>query len=270
MPDIEKLKQIAKEIRREICKMTTAAGSGHPGGSLSATDVVVALYFYKLKHNPKNPEWPERDRFVLSKGHCSPLLYAVLAKAGYFPQEELKTFRKIGSKLQGHPNRLDLSGVEASTGTLGQGLSIGNGIAFAGRLDGRDYKVYVLMGDGELQEGMVWEAAMTAGHYKLENVIAIVDYNHLQIDGTVEKVKDVAPLKEKFKAFNWKVIEVDGHNFEAIIRALDNASESRGKPTVIIAKTTKGKGVSFMENACDFHGKALTEEELAKALGELK
>lgn len=259
-------------VKAEILKMTTLAGSGHPGGSMSAADIVVALYCKVMRHDAKNPKLPDRDRFVLSKGHCAPLLYAMLAECGYFPKGELANLRKVGAMLQGHPASGTTPGVEISTGSLGQGLSVANGIALAGKLDRKDYRVYCLLGDGELQEGQIWEAAMTAGHYKLGNVIAIVDYNNLQIDGNVSQIKEVQPIDAKFKAFGWNVIKINGHDFQEIINALEKAKKSKGKgkPTVIIANTVKGKGVSFMENVCDFHGKALTDEELKKALQELK
>jgi len=264
---MKELEKKAKEIRKDILTMTTLAGSGHPGGSLSATDIVVALYFHKMRHDPKNPDGPDRDRFVLSKGHAAPLLYACLARSGYFPVEELKTLRRINSRLQGHPCRTELPGIEVSSGSLGQGLSVANGIALAGKIDKKDYKIYVLLGDGEVQEGQVWEAAMTAAHYKLDNVTAIVDCNNLQIDGNVSDVKGIQPIADKWKAFGWNVIEINGHNFDEIAKALD--SESRGKPKAIIANTIKGKAVSFMEGKCQYHGKTLSQDECDKALKEL-
>jgi len=267
---IEKLQKIAKQLRRDILEMITEAGSGHPGGSLSAIDLIVALYFHKMRHNPKKPDWPDRDRFILSKGHCCPALYAVLARAGYFPVDKLKTLRKLGSMLQGHPDMKITPGIEMSTGSLGQGLSVANGIALAGRLDRKDYKVYCMIGCGESQEGQVWEAAMSAAHYKLDNLVGIQDYNKLQIDGFNECVKCIDPITEKWRAFGWHVIEIDGHNFDEIIAALDEAGKIKGKPTMIVANTIKGIGVSFMEDKAEWHGKALDKEQLKKALEELK
>ena len=263
------LKNKAKQIRRDILEMTTEAGSGHPGGSMSATDIIVTLFFHKMRHNPKKPDWADRDRFVVSKGHACPALYACLARSGYFPVSILKTLRKLGSCLQGHPERHKCKGIEASTGPLGQGLSFANGIALAGKLDKRDYKVYVMLGDGEVQEGNIWEAAMSAAHYKLDNVCAILDHNRLQIDGFLEDVMNIEPIADKFKAFGWHVIEIDGHNFEEIINALNEADNVKGKPIMIVANTIKSKGISFMENKVEWHGKALSKEELPKALAEL-
>ena len=267
--EIEKLKKIALQVRKDILEMTTAAGSGHPGGSLSATDIMVALYFHKMKYNPKNPSWEDRDRFVLSKGHACPALYSCLARSGYFPITKLKTLRKLGSCLQGHPERDRCKGIEASTGPLGQGLSFANGIALAGKLDNKSYKVYVMMGDGECDEGNIWEAAMAAAHYRLDNLVAIVDHNGLQIDGPTREVMNIEPIDEKFKAFGWNVIEIDGHNFEEIIRALNEADNLKGKPTVIIADTIKGKGICYMENKVEWHGKSCTSDELKQCLKEL-
>lgn len=264
-----KLEAKAREIRRYIILMTAAAGSGHPGGSLSATDIVTALYFEVLKIDPKRPDDPNRDRFVLSKGHAAPLLYAALAERGFFPPPELMTLRKLGSRLQGHPDMRKLPGVEMSTGSLGQGLSAANGMALAARLDGRDYRVYVLLGDGETQEGQIWEAAMSAAHYKLDNLTAFLDYNGLQIDGTVEEVMSLGRVGDKWKAFGWHVIEIDGHDFTAILDAVAEAKETKGKPTMIIAHTVKGKGVSFMENQVDWHGTAPKAEQASQALEEL-
>ena len=260
--NIDELKKKAKQARKDILEMTCEAGSGHPGGSLSATDIIVTLYFHKMRHNPRKPDWPDRDRFVLSKGHACPALYSVLARAGYFPVSKLKTLRKLGSILQGHPERDRCPGIEASTGPLGQGLSFANGIALAGKLDKKNYRVYVLLGDGECQEGQVWEAAMTSSHYKLDNLTAIIDSNKLQIDGQVSKVKNIQPIKEKFNAFGWNTIEIDGHNYKEIIKALD--STSKGKPTAIIANTVKGKGVHCMENKAEWHGKACSQEQKKK------
>lgn len=261
----------ATRIRRHIISMVTEAASGHPGGSLSAAEIVTALYFQIMKVDTARPRWAERDLFVLSKGHGSPVLYAALAERGFFAPEELLTFRKIGSRLQGHPDRKLTPGVDMTTGSLGQGLSAANGMALAAKLDGQDQRwVYVLLGDGELQEGQVWEAAMTAAHYNLDNVIAFVDYNGLQIDGDVHEVMDIGPLKEKFAAFNWQVQEIDGHDFGQIFAAVDNAKAARGKPSLIIARTIKGKGVSFMENQAGWHGSAPSREQAAQALSELE
>lgn len=267
---IKELENKAKIIRRHIIKMLVIAGSGHPGGSLSATDILTCLYFSKLRHNPEDPKWQDRDRFIMSKGHCCPLLYACLAESGYFPIEELWTLRKIGSRLQGHPDMVKTPGVEMSTGSLGQGLAVGNGMALAARLDKKDYRVYVLLGDGEIQEGEVWEAAMASAHYKLDNVCAILDHNGLQIDGPNKEVMNPEPILEKWKAFGWNVISIDGHNIREILNALDAAEKMKEKPTIIIARTIKGKGVSFMEDVVDFHGKAPTSEEGERALKELE
>lgn len=270
-PDIAKLKRIAREVRVDILKMLAEAGSGHPGGSLSSVEIFTALYFYKLRHNPKDPYWQGRDRFLLSKGHVCPALYATLAHAGYFPKEELLTLRKLGSRLQGHPQKDSPPGVEISSGSLGQGLSIANGMALAMRLDKKKSRIYCLMGDGETHEGQVWEAAMSASHYKLDNVCAIVDYNKICIDGRVEDIKALEPCREKWQSFGFNVIEVkDGNDVAQVVDALDKAEAVRGRPSVIIAHTIKGKGVSFMENTCEWHGVAPTKEQLKKALEELE
>jgi len=266
---IQTLEAKAKLVRREIIKMIYQAGSGHPGGSLSAADLVTVLFFHVLRHDPHRPLWPDRDRFILSKGHCAPLLYAVLAESGYFPKEELKTLRKIGSRLQGHPDMRKTPGVEVSTGSLGQGLSVANGIALGGKIDRKDYTVYVLLGDGEINEGQIWEAAMLASHYKLDNVIAVLDYNGLQVDGPTCRIMGLEPLSDKWKAFGWSVMEINGHNISEIIEALKKVRKSKGKPTIIIAHTVKGKGISFMENEVDWHGKAPNEEEFNQAMREL-
>lgn len=264
------LKSKANKIRKDIVRMITEAKSGHPGGSLSAVDVVTALYFKVMRHNPKDPRWKDRDRFILSKGHAAPLLYAVLAESGYFEVKELLTLRKLGSRLQGHPDMKRLPGVEISTGSLGHGLSVGNGMAIAGKLNKKGYRVYVLLGDGECQEGQVWEAAMTASHYKLDNVTAILDYNGLQIDGPVKDVMNINPISNKWRAFGWYVIEINGHDFKEIFYSFEKVKKLKGKPGIIIAHTTKGKGVSFMENVVDFHGKAPTKEQTVQALKELE
>jgi transketolase len=262
------LERRSKTVRKHILEMTTRACSGHPGGSMSALDLIVTLYFYKMSHDPKNPLWADRDRFILSKGHASPALYSVLSEAGYFPLEELSGFRHAESFLEGHPCT-SIPGVDASTGSLGQGLSIGCGLALSARLDGKDWRVYVLIGDGESQEGQIWEAAMAASHYGLDNLCVIVDRNSLQIDGSTEEVMGVEPVADKWASFGFNVLKIDGHDFRDIMSALDNAQKLKGSPTAIIASTTKGKGVSFMENVCEFHGKPLTRDQLCEALKEL-
>lgn len=263
------LKTIANEMRIDIIKMLTESKSGHPGGSLSACEILTALYFKEMNIDPKNPKWEDRDRFILSKGHGAPVLYAALARKGYFPREELMNLRKINSMLQGHPDMKGTPGVDMSTGSLGQGTAAANGMAVAGKLDNKDYRVYALIGDGECQEGIVWEAAMFAAHHKLDNLIVFLDHNGLQIDGRNEEVMNIEPIDEKFKAFGWNVITIDGHDFEEIFEALEEAKKTTGKPTMIIANTIKGKGVSFMENQVGWHGKAPNSEESAKALSEL-
>ncbi|MFH1737192.1 MAG: transketolase [Actinomycetota bacterium] len=263
------LDERAMTLRRHCLEMIGRAKSGHPGGSLSAADVVAVLYFHHLKHDPKNPKKPDRDRFVLSKGHAAPVLYAALAEAGYFPVADLKTLRQLKSNLEGHPDMNRVPGVEITSGSLGQGLSAGNGMALAGRIDGLPYNVYVLLGDGEVQEGMVWEAAMFGAHHNLDRVTAIIDYNNLQIDGFVSDILEVQPLAAKWEAFGWRVFEVDGHDTLAIADALNQADAVTGQPSVIIARTIKCKGVSFMENKVDFHGKAPNEDELERGLEEL-
>ncbi len=266
---IKDLERKAKKVRCLIVSMIANAGSGHPGGSLSSSDLVVALFFARLKHDPKNPKWPERDRFHLSKGHCCPLLYAVLAEDGYFKVDELLTLRKLGSILQGHPDRRT-PGIEAASGSLGQGLSVSLGMALAGKIDKIPYRVYCLMGDGETQEGNIWEAAMAASHYKCDNICAMLDYNGFQIDGKTKDVMNIDPVADKWRAFGWHTIEIDGHDMRQILAAYDEADSVKGKPTIIIANTIKGKGVSLMENVCDFHGRAPNAEETKKALEELK
>ncbi|MCL4458683.1 MAG: transketolase [Chloroflexi bacterium] len=266
---VEQLREKAREIRCDIIRMLAEAGSGHPGGSLSAADFATALYFSELRHDPQNPFWEDRDRVVFSKGHIAPLLYTELAHSGYFPCEELMTLRKLHSRLQGHPHSLKLPGVEVSTGSLGQGLSAAVGMALGLRLDGKSCRVYCIVGDGETQEGSIWEAAMSAGHYKLDNLCGILDYNKLQIDGWVEQVMGIEPVVDKWRAFRWHVIEIDGHDMEAILAAFQEARETKGKPSLILAHTVKGKGVSFMENVAGWHGKAPTREEAVKALEDL-
>lgn len=267
---IKELEEKARVIRRHIVEMIGRADSGHPGGSLSATDIVTSLYFYKMKIDPKKPELEDRDKFVLSKGHAAPVLYAVLAESGYFPVAYLKTLRQIGSSLQGHPDMLSLPGIEMTSGSLGQGLSVAVGMALANRMDKKDSKVYCLIGDGESQEGQIWEAAMAAGHHKLDNLIVMLDHNKLQIDGKVEDIKGIEPISDKWKAFRFNVIDnVDGHSIKDVCAALDKAAAHKGKPTAIIFETTKGKGVSFMEGVVGFHGRPPTKPELEKALQEL-
>jgi len=269
-PDVKKLEKIAKEIRIEILKMLTSAGSGHTGGSLSMVELVVGLYFYKFRCDPEKPLCNTRDVFILSKGHGCPALYAVLAHMNFFDKKELCTLRKSGARLQGHPQR-GLPGIEVSSGSLGQGLSIANGFALAARLNKDNNKrIYCLMGDGELDEGQIWEAMLTSAHYKLDNVCGIVDYNKFQIDGKTEEVKALEPLKEKWQAFGWEVLEIDGHNLKQVMDAYDKAEAVKGRPTVILAHTVKGKGVSFFENQNQYHGVAPTKEELERALKELK
>lgn len=267
--DVAELREIARRIRKDIIIMLTEAGSGHPGGSLSAADILTVLYFKEMNINPENPDDPDRDRFVLSKGHAAPLLYSTLAERGYFNKEELMKLRKLGSILQGHPNMNYVPGVDMSTGSLGQGISTAVGMALAGKLDKKDYRVFALLGDGELEEGQVWESAMSAAHYKLDNLTAFVDYNGLQIDGKIEDVMSPAPIDKKFEAFGWHVINIDGHNYEEIISAVEEARNTKGKPTVIVAKTVKGKGVSFMENEASWHGSVPNKEQCEKALAEL-
>ena len=269
MAQVEMLKEKATEIRKSIVTMINKANSGHPGGSLSIADILSVLYFHEMKINPENPKDLNRDRFVLSKGHASPAIYATLAERGYFSKDLLPTFRKYGSILQGHPDMKKVPGVDMSTGSLGQGLSVANGMAQSAKISNQDYRTYVIMGDGEVQEGQVWEAAMTSAHYKLDNVCAILDSNNLQIDGNVDKVMGVEPLDKKWEAFGWNVIKVDGHDYESIIEGLNKAKECKGKPSILIAKTVKGKGVSFMENNGGWHGVAPTAEETEKALAEL-
>jgi len=266
---IKKLESTAREVRRLIIKMLAKAESGHPGGSLSAADIMTCLYFEVLRHDPKKPQWPDRDRFHLSKGHCCPVWYAVLAKNGYFPIEKLWTLRQLGSMLQGHPDRRT-PGVDVASGSLGQGLSVALGMALAGKMDKKDYRVYCLLGDGEIQEGNIWEAAMAASHFKCDNLCAILDYNRYQIDGRVDDIMNLEPIQAKWQAFGWYTIEIDGHNIAQILSAFEEAKTIKEKPSIIIAHTIKGKGVSFMENVVDFHGRPPTKEEETRALEELK
>ncbi|MBP6125286.1 MAG: transketolase [Leptotrichiaceae bacterium] len=268
--EIKELQVIAKELRKNIVEMIYRAKSGHPGGSLSIADILSVLYWKEMNVDPINPKSENRDRLVLSKGHAAPALYAALIEKGYVSKDLIPTLRKWHSPLQGHPDMKKLNGVEMSTGSLGQGLSVGNGMALSSKIFKNDYRVYVILGDGELQEGQVWEAAMTAAHYKLDNLVAIIDYNNLQIDGKVSDVMGVLPITDKFKSFNWNVIEIDGHSYEEIIEALNEARNLKGKPTAIIANTIKGKGISFMENNGAFHGAAPNDEQYKQAMEELK
>ena len=264
------LEKMANEIRKDIVTAVHSAKSGHPGGSLSSADIFTYLYFEEMNVDPANPKWEDRDRFVLSKGHVAPGLYSTLAEKGYFPKEDLKTLRHTGSYLQGHPDMKHIPGVDMSSGSLGQGVSVAVGMAAAGKYDKKDYRVYTLTGDGEIQEGQIWEAAMWAGHRKLDNLVVIVDNNNLQIDGSVEDVCSPYPIDKKFEAFNFHVINIDGNDFDQIRAAFKEARETKGMPTAIIAKTVKGKGVSFMENAAGWHGKAPNDEEYAIAMEDLR
>ncbi|MFN3323465.1 MAG: transketolase [Bryobacteraceae bacterium] len=267
--DVAELQAVAKKIRRHIIEMTGAAKSGHPGGSLSAVEIVVTMYYDVLRHDPSNPSWPDRDRFILSKGHAAPVLYAALADQGYTPVDQLNTLRQLGSIYQGHPDVRFIPALDASTGSLGQGLSVAVGMGLAARLDGRPSRVYVVLGDGEVQEGQIWEAAMFAPYHKVDNVVAIVDYNKIQLDGFVKEIMDLEPLADKWRAFGWHVIELDGHDIPALQAAFSEAAATKGKPTVLIAHTVKGKGVSFMENVPKYHGVAPTAAEVEAALKEL-
>ena len=263
------LKIIANKIRKDALTAVYSAASGHPGGSLSMADVLSVLYFEVMNVDPKNSKDPDRDRFVLSKGHCAPALYGALAERGFFPVEDVKTFRQAGSYLQGHPDMKGVPGVDMFTSSLGQGICAANGMALAAKIDNKDYRVYTVLGDGELEEGQVWEAAMYAPHYKLDNVTAFIDYNGLQIDGDISKVMSPLPIDKKFEAFNWNVITTDAHDMEKLYDAICQAKATKGKPTVIIMKSTKGKGVSFMENEASWHGSAPNEEQYKQAIAEL-
>jgi transketolase len=269
LPTVE-LKEMAKKLRRHVITMTATAGSGHPGGSLSAADIITALYFKVLRHKPKNPQWLDRDRFILSKGHAAPILYAALAETGYFPVAELATLRKLDSRLQGHTDSKFTPGVEMSAGSLGMGLSFSIGIALAARLDAKTYRTYVLLSDGECEEGQTWEAALSAAHFKLDNLTAIVDYNGIQLSGRTRDIMNLEPFTQKWQAFGWHTTDIDGHDFDQILSACQGAEKIKDKPTVIVARTIKGKGVSFMENNVAFHGKAPTREEAKRALKELE
>ncbi len=266
---VQRLNNITNSIKYEIINMIYLAKSGHPGGSLSAASIISVLYFHVMRIDPKFPQWGDRDRFVLSKGHACPVLYAALALRGFFPKEDLSTLRQLNSSLQGHPDMRKTRGVDMTTGSLGQGLSVGIGMALGAKLDNKDYRVYVMLGDGELDEGQVWEAAMFAAKYKLNNILVIIDCNKLQIDGTTEKVMPLEPLVDKWKAFRWNVVEVNGHNVDEILTAMKKFKLTRNMPTVIIAHTVKGKGVSFMENNPDWHGRVLNKQEYEQAIKEI-
>ncbi len=266
---IEELRAITKTIRRNIITMIAEAKSGHPGGSLSAVEILVTLYYDVMNHDPSNPAWEDRDRFIMSKGHAAPVLYATFAELGYTPADQLNTLRKMGSIYQGHPDRRYIPALEASTGSLGQGISIGLGMALAARLDGKQYRTYVLLGDGEIQEGQIWEAAMFAAYHKVDNLVAIVDYNKAQLDGFVKDIMDLEPLAEKWKGFGWHVVNLDGHDIPSLQAGFAEAASTKNQPTVIIANTIKGKGVSFMENDPKWHGIAPKPEEVEIALKEL-
>ena len=268
--DVKELESMAKKVRRGIIEAVYSGQSGHPGGSLSVADILTVLYFNQLNIDEKNPNWENRDRLVLSKGHCSPALYSCLANRGFFPVEDLKTFRNINSYLQGHPDMKKIPGVDMTTGSLGQGLSAGVGMAIAGKMHKKDYRVYCILGDGEIEEGQIWEAAMTSSKYKLDNLCVIVDNNNLQIDGTIEEVMSPYPIDEKFRSFGFEIIKIDGHDIEEIIKAFEVAKNIKDKPTCIIAKTIKGKGISYMENQVGWHGKAPNEEQYKEAITELE
>ena len=267
--DAAQLAAICKSMRREVIEMITQAGSGHPGGSLSAVEMLVTLYFDVMNHDPARPKWDGRDRFNLSKGHSAPILYAVLAESGYCDKDNLMTLRKLGSPSQGHPDVRFLPVLEASTGSLGEGLSLAIGMGLAAKLDKASWRTYVILGDGEIQEGQIWEAAMFAGYHKVDNIVAIVDHNRIQLDGFVKDIMEIEPVGEKFRSFGWHVIELDGHSIPALQSALQEAEGVKGQPTVIVAETIKGKGVSFMENNPKFHGTAPTAQECVAALAEL-
>lgn len=264
------LKIHATNVRKMALEAVYSAGAGHPGGSLSAADILTYLYLKEMKINPQDAKNLDRDRFVLSKGHCSPALYGILAEAGFLPKEDIKTFRRADSYLQGHPDMKGVNGVDMSTGSLGQGISAANGMALAAKLDKKDYRVYTILGDGEIEEGQVWEAAMFAAHYQLDNLTAFLDFNGLQIDGDITKVMNPTPIDQKFEAFGWHVVTIDAHDFDQIEAAVEEAKTVKGKPTLILAKSTKGKGVSFMENQVNWHGSAPNAEQYETAMAELK
>ncbi len=267
---VEELEKMAVIIRCDIIDMICTAAAGHPGGSLSAADVVTALYFRVMRIDPENPDWPDRDRFILSKGHACPVWYAALAERGYFDKSHLKTLRQMGSILQGHPDMLKTPGIDMTAGSLGHGLPAGLGMALSGKLQQKDYHVFVVIGDGESQEGSIWEAAMAAPNFKLDNLTAVLDYNHLQNDDSVDDIMPIDPVVDKWQAFGWNVIDIDGHDMAQVVRALEEAKSHKGAPTMIVANTVKGKGVSYMENVCEWHGKAPCQEEADQALKELR
>jgi len=267
---ILELEERTRELRLDSVEMIHRRGAGHPGGALSAAEIMAALFFHKLRLDPERPDWPERDRFILSKGHASAILYAALGRLGFFPMQDIKAWGQLECHLQGHPDRLKTPGVEMTSGILGHGVAIGAGLALTARLDEMDYRVYVLLGDGECQGGIVWEGAMTAAKYRLSNLTAIVDYNDVQLDGPVHQIMPMEPMADKWRACNWEVLEINGHDLRQVLEALDMAGETHHRPTVIIAHTTKGKGVSFMENQAKWHGIAPSDEELAQAIAELK
>ncbi len=267
---VEELKQMAATVRCDIIEMICTAEAGHPGGSLSATDIVTALYFRLMNIDPANPRWPDRDRFILSKGHACPVWYAALAERGFFDKSHLGTLRRMGSILQGHPDMNKVPGIDMTAGSLGQGLSVGVGMALAGKLKQKDYHVWVVIGDGESQEGSIWEAAMSAAKWKLDNITAILDRNNLQNDWHVDELMPIEPVADKWRAFGWQVVEIDGHDMDAIVPALEGARQRTGGPTLILARTIKGKGVSYMENVCEWHGKAPCQAEADQALGEIR
>ena len=267
---VEELEKMAVIIRCDIIDMICTAAAGHPGGSLSAADVVTALYFRVMRIDPKRPDWPDRDRFILSKGHACPVWYAALAERGYFDKSHLKTLRQMGSILQGHPDMLKTPGIDMTAGSLGHGLPAGLGMALSGKLQHKDYHVFVIIGDGESQEGSIWEASMAAPNFKLDNLTAILDYNHLQNDYSVDDIMPIHPVVDKWQAFGWHVIEIDGHNMQQVVAALEEAKSHKGAPTMVVANTVKGKGVSYMENVCEWHGKAPCQEEADQALEELR
>ena len=268
--NVEELEKMAVVIRCDIIDMICTAAAGHPGGSLSAADVVTALYFRVMRIDPKNPDWPDRDRFILSKGHACPVWYAALAERGYFDKAHLKTLRQLGSILQGHPDMRKTPGIDMTAGSLGHGLSAGLGMALSAKLQQKDYHVFVVIGDGESQEGSIWEAAMAAPRFKLDNLIAILDYNHLQNDYSVDDIMPIEPVVDKWQAFGWNVIDIDGHHMAQVVQVLEDAKSHQGAPTIIVANTVKGKGVSYMENVCEWHGKAPCQEEADQALKELR
>jgi len=267
---VNELNGIARELRIESLKMISRRGQGHPGGSLSCAEIMAALYFHHMRLDPAKPDWEDRDRFILSKGHASAILYVALAKRGYFPVEELQTWGHLGGRIQGHPDRLKTPGVDMSAGCLGHGISIGAGLCMAAKLKWLDYRTYVVAGDGECQAGVIWEGVMLAAKYKLSNLTTIVDFNEVQLDGTVQEVMPLVPFKEKWQSFDWNVIEINGHDLKAVLDSLDEAANAKGQPTVIIAHTVKGKGVSYMEGKAEWHGKAPSTEELERALKELQ